>query len=72
MVLLAAYGNFQDRLLLGLGIPPDTDEPMLPVPAEQRAYAYARKLSRTPWELTRADYRTLEKDLGPEKALYTF
>ena len=41
-------------------------------PAEQRAYAYARKLSRTPWELTSADYRTLEKDLGPEKALYTF
>ncbi|HEV3437974.1 MAG TPA: deiodinase family protein [Gemmata sp.] len=41
-------------------------------PAEQRAYAYARKLSRTPWELTSADYGTLEKDLGPEKALYTF
>ena len=41
-------------------------------PEEQRAYAYARKLSKTPWELTPADYRTLEKDLGPEKAMATF
>lgn len=41
-------------------------------PAEQRAYAYARKLSRTPWELTPSDYRTLEADLGPEKAFATF
>ena len=41
-------------------------------PAEQRAYAYARKLTKTPWELTSADYKTLEADLGPEKALATF
>ncbi len=41
-------------------------------PAEQRAYAYARKLSRTPWELTAADYKTLEQDLGPHRALATF
>jgi alkylhydroperoxidase family enzyme len=41
-------------------------------PAEQRAYAYARKLSRTPWELTQADYGQLEADLGPEKAMATF
>jgi hypothetical protein len=41
-------------------------------PAEQRAYAYARKLSQTPWELTAADYRVLEKDLGPDKAMFTF
>jgi alkylhydroperoxidase family enzyme len=41
-------------------------------PAEQRAYAYARKLSLTPWELTAEDYRTLEKDLGPDKAMFTF
>lgn len=41
-------------------------------PAEQRAYAYARKLSRTPWDLTLSDYQALEKDLGAEKALYTF
>jgi alkylhydroperoxidase family enzyme len=41
-------------------------------PAEQRAYAYARKLSRTPWELTPDDYQTLEQDLGPDKAMATF
>ena len=41
-------------------------------PAEQRAYAYARKLSRTPWELTESDYRTLESDLGSKEALAKF
>ena len=41
-------------------------------PEEQRAYAYARKLSKKPWELTPADYRSLEKDLGPDKAMATF
>jgi alkylhydroperoxidase family enzyme len=41
-------------------------------PAEQRAYAYARKLSKTPWELTPSDYRALEADLGPKDAMATF
>ncbi|MDG3004360.1 hypothetical protein PZE19_11285 [Paludisphaera sp. Pla2] len=41
-------------------------------PPEQRAYAYARKLSKTPWELTAADYKVLEKDLGPDVAMATF
>jgi hypothetical protein len=41
-------------------------------PAEQRAYAYARKLSKTPWALTPADYKTLEADLGPKSAMATF
>ena len=41
-------------------------------PAEQRAYAYAQKLSRTPWKLTSQDYQTLETDLGPDKAMATF
>ena len=41
-------------------------------PAEQRAYAFARKLTKTPWELRAADYATLERDLGPEKAMATF
>jgi alkylhydroperoxidase family enzyme len=41
-------------------------------PAEQRAYAYARKLSKTPWVLTGADYKTLETDLGPDRAMATF
>jgi alkylhydroperoxidase family enzyme len=41
-------------------------------PSEQRAYAYARKFSKTPWELTPSDYKALETDLGPEKAMATF
>ena len=41
-------------------------------PAEQRAYAYARKLSKTPWALTPDDYQAIEKDLGPERAMATF
>ncbi len=39
---------------------------------EQRAYAYARKLSKAPWTLTAEDYKTLEQDLGPDKAMSTF
>lgn len=41
-------------------------------PAEQRAYAFARKLTKTPWELSTADYQALETDLGPDKAMATF
>jgi hypothetical protein len=41
-------------------------------PTEQRAYAYARKLSQTPAKLTSADYKQLEADLGPDKAMATF
>ncbi len=41
-------------------------------PAEQRAFAYARKLTKTPWELIAADYETLENDLGTTKAMATF
>jgi len=40
--------------------------------AEQRAFAYARKLTATPWALTRADYEVLERDLGPEGAMAVF
>lgn len=41
-------------------------------PQEQRAYAYARKLSKAPWTLTIQDYTTLENDLGPAQAMSTF
>lgn len=41
-------------------------------PEEQRAYAYARKLSRTPSELTADDYDALVKDFGPQRAMATF
>ena len=41
-------------------------------PAEQRAYAYARTLSKTPWALTPRDYATLEADWSGAKAMATF
>ena len=41
-------------------------------PAEQHAYAYARKLSKTPWKLTAGDFQTLADDLGPANAMATF
>ena len=41
-------------------------------PAEQHAFAYARKLSETPWLLTAADYQLLVTDLGPRTAMATF
>ena len=41
-------------------------------PTEQRAYAYARKLTATPWDLTAADYKALEKGQGADKAMFTF
>lgn len=41
-------------------------------PAEQRAFAYARKLSKTPWKLTDTEYRELEADFGPKVAMATF
>lgn len=40
-------------------------------PTEQRAYAYARKLTNAPWTLTSADYTVLEKDLGPAQPMST-
>jgi alkylhydroperoxidase family enzyme len=41
-------------------------------PEQQRAFAYARKLSKSPWELTLADYRGLEKDQGEKSAMAIF
>lgn len=41
-------------------------------PEEQRAYAYARKLSKAPWTLTDEDYATLERDFGAARAMSTF
>ena len=38
-------------------------------PAEQHAYAYARKLSKTPWKLTAGDFQTLADDLNTPAAV---
>lgn len=39
---------------------------------EQKAFAYARKLSKTPWALTPADYAGLSNDFGAKEAMGTF
>jgi alkylhydroperoxidase family enzyme len=37
--------------------------------AEQRAFDFARKLSRTPWQISPSDIGVLQRDFGPERAL---
>ena len=49
----------------------ETDWSSFP-PSEQRAYAFARKLSRTPWDMTKSDFETLESDWGAKKAMGLF
>ena len=49
----------------------ESDWAQFPV-AEQRVYAYARKLSLTPWDLTAADFQTLVDEFGPQKAMGIF
>lgn len=41
-------------------------------PEQQRAFDYARKLSKTPWKLTTQDYHGLAKDLGEKEAMAIF
>jgi len=38
-------------------------------PAEQHAFAFARKLSLTPGKISRADIAQLQRDFGPDRAL---
>jgi alkylhydroperoxidase family enzyme len=38
-------------------------------PEEQRAFAFARKLTRAPWTVKTEEIRGLERDFGPERAL---
>jgi alkylhydroperoxidase family enzyme len=41
-------------------------------PEQQRAFAYARKLSKTPWEMTPEEFKVMEKDLGEKEAMAIF
>lgn len=41
-------------------------------PEEQRAYAFARKLSTTPWLISQQDYRSLQADWGDKQAMGLF
>ena len=38
-------------------------------PEEQRAFGFARKLTRAPWTVMAEDIRVLKRDFGPERAL---
>jgi alkylhydroperoxidase family enzyme len=38
-------------------------------PAQRKAFAYARKMSREPWSVTDEDVAQLKRDFGPERAL---
>jgi alkylhydroperoxidase family enzyme len=38
-------------------------------PADQRAFDFARKLTRTPWQISPSDIGVLQRDFGPERAL---
>jgi alkylhydroperoxidase family enzyme len=40
-------------------------------PAERAGLFFARKLTRTPWDIRPADITTLQAHLGPEQALDT-
>ena len=41
-------------------------------PADQRAFAMARKLSITPWEVTKSDIDQMKQDLGEREAIAVF
>jgi hypothetical protein len=70
-MLLEAAGLDSQAIARRTKLLAETDWSAFP-PAEQRAYAYARKLSQTPWELTEADYRTLEADYGKKEGMALF
>jgi hypothetical protein len=38
-------------------------------PAEQHAFAFARKLTKEPWSVSAEDIETLERDFGPDRAI---
>jgi alkylhydroperoxidase family enzyme len=38
-------------------------------PAEQRAFGFARKLTKAPWSVVPEDAESLKRDFGPERAL---
>lgn len=70
-MLLEVAGLDKDAVAKRTRLLADTDWANFP-PPEQRAYAFARKLSLTPQALTSADYQSLEKDFGPKQAMSVF
>ena len=70
-MLLEVAGLDKEAVANRMRLLADTDWASFP-PAEQRAYAYAKKLSLTPAALTSEDYQSIEKDFGPKQAMSVF
>lgn len=70
-MLLEVAGLSKDAVAKRTRLLADTDWAMFPE-SEQRAYAYARKLTQSPHLLTKVDYETLEKDFGAKQAMSIF
>lgn len=70
-MLLEVAGLDEDEIAHRTRLLAETDWSAFP-PEEQRAYAFARKLSQTPWEMTAADYQSLVDDYGEQEGMALF
>jgi hypothetical protein len=70
-MLLEVAGLDADEIAHRTRLLAETDWSAFP-PEEQRAYAFARKLSQTPWEMTADDYRSLVNDYGEQEGMALF
>ncbi|OYP33091.1 hypothetical protein CGZ80_18555 [Rhodopirellula sp. MGV] len=70
-MLLDVAGLDQDSIAKRTRLLSGTDWSMFP-PSQQRAFAFAKKLTSAPWEITAADYRELEDDYGPKQWMSLF
>lgn len=70
-MLLEVAGLSKEQVARRTQLLADTDWSAFPQ-EEQRAYAYARKLTLTPHLLTDSDYQSLEADFGPKRAMSIF
>lgn len=67
-MLLAVAGLDQTALLARTRLLASGDWSSLPA-SDRAAFLFARKLSRTPWDVTPDDLRTLRDHFGPERTL---
>src|SRR5262245_11127188 len=67
-MLLAVAGLDEDGILARTRRLAEGDWSSFP-PAERVAFAYARKMSRAPADVSDADVRELQRHFGPERAL---
>ncbi|MFO0939428.1 MAG: deiodinase family protein [Pirellulales bacterium] len=70
-MLLEVAGLNKDQVANRTRLLADSDWAKFPA-VEQRAYAYAQKLTLQPSQLTQADYQSLESDFGTQRAMSIF